>query len=142
MHRSKARSHCYLLCAQIGHDHPLSPCGCFSPSVSLDAGTCSRTSGCDFELGVFEFHGEDRSGVVLPLVPGLEGGRGSSRELIVQYHDEGRPDRRDQTVVGVSVTGSRKLGDAYSVTLANGNPLTILYDPREYAENRRTQGIF
>ena len=91
--------------------------------------SCSSSNGCELPLRIIEHHGVNRSGIIFPLIAGLQGGRGWDRTLVVDYNDLGRPDMSYHFVAHVTVTGSRKLGDSFSVTLADGNPLAILYDP-------------
>jgi len=44
--------------------------------------------------------------------------------MVVEYDDEARPEEPNQQIVEVLVTGIRKKGDAYAVTVSTSVPLS------------------
>lgn len=89
--------------------------------------TCSGYNGCLKTLGLIDINGQNVSGFEEHTVPGLN--NGYERWMVVEYDDEARPEEPNQQIVEVLVTGIRKKGDAYAVTLTDGVPIAVLYDP-------------
>lgn len=97
---------------------------------------CSRAEGCEVEVESMEhpLTGATKSGILLYMVPG-------EPELVPdhlrRFHFYWEDPGRNGDCTGgqfclsypVLVTGQRKMGDSFSVTLSEGNPRTIIYDP-------------
>eukprot|EP01123_Difflugia_compressa_P014988 TRINITY_DN81_c0_g1_i2.p1 TRINITY_DN81_c0_g1~~TRINITY_DN81_c0_g1_i2.p1 ORF type:complete len:2020 (+),score=309.20 TRINITY_DN81_c0_g1_i2:851-6061(+) len=99
----------------------------FKDLVTDGSYTCSQYNGCGITLNLIDFNRENRSGVITTTVPGLQSGY--LRSVIFDYKDAGRPNYPVHLNRDVIVTGKKSLGDSFTVTLSEGNPITILYDP-------------
>eukprot|EP00961_Rhodomonas_salina_P105370 1418966-Rhodomonas_salina.1 len=93
---------------------------------------CTQAAGCTVDIDMVE-HPNLRlnvSGLQLPLFPGEpELNPPHHRFFTFYWADSGRPSVEEKVEFPVLVTGQRKLGDSFSVTLTEGVPLAILYDP-------------
>jgi len=98
----------------------------FSDQVTGIAYACNNYPlACDVTLEAMDDGEQMRTGSITTIAPSVE--NGPYGRLIVGYDDPYRSDYRFETAV--IILGARKLGNSYSVTVAEGNPITILYDP-------------
>mmetsp|Transcript_46489 Transcript_46489/g.140840 ORF Transcript_46489/g.140840 Transcript_46489/m.140840 type:complete len:2055 (-) Transcript_46489:76-6240(-) len=97
---------------------------------------CSGAEGCETEIELIEhpLTGANKSGVVVPLNPGEPNLFPDYMRSFHFYWSD--PGRNGDCTGGkfclsypVLVTGQKKMGDSFSVTLSKGNPRTIIYDP-------------
>eukprot|EP00961_Rhodomonas_salina_P034947 470345-Rhodomonas_salina.1 len=91
---------------------------------------CTQAAGCTLDIDMVEHLGSNVSGLLLPLFPGEPELIPPHQRLFTFYWDDpGRPSLEGKMEFPIIVTGKRKLGDAFSVTLTEGVPRAILYDP-------------
>lgn len=97
---------------------------------------CSQAEGCEAEIESLEhpLTGANKSGLELYLVPGEPKLVPDHLRYFHFYWED--PGRNGDCTGGqfclsypVLVTGQKKMGDSFSVTLSEGNPRTIIYDP-------------